>query len=65
MTTEEKFHAAVNVIRSLPKNGMYKFDNCQIIIAVYTLSKRYNNKQYKQLKNLIRTQNFNDHLKFS
>jgi hypothetical protein len=25
MTTEEKFNAAVNVIRSLPKNGNYLF----------------------------------------
>ncbi|KAK5648714.1 hypothetical protein RI129_003606 [Pyrocoelia pectoralis] len=31
MTTEEKFHAAVNVIRSLPKNGSYQPSNALML----------------------------------
>ncbi|XP_025833389.1 acyl-CoA-binding domain-containing protein 5 [Agrilus planipennis] len=39
MTTEEKFNAAVNVIRSLPKNGSYQPSN-QMLLSFY--------KYYKQ-----------------
>lgn len=40
MTTEEKFNAAVNVIRSLPKNGKVIF---QYIFNTYTYSFMFTN----------------------
>ncbi|XP_053988789.1 acyl-CoA-binding domain-containing protein 5 [Hylaeus volcanicus] len=39
MTTEEKFHAAVNVIRSLPKNGAYQPSN-EIMLRFYAYFKQ-------------------------
>ncbi|XP_043258402.1 acyl-CoA-binding domain-containing protein 5 [Colletes gigas] len=39
MTTEEKFHAAVNVIRSLPKNGVYQPSN-EIMLRFYAYYKQ-------------------------
>lgn len=48
MTTEEKFHAAVNVIRSLPKNGTYKI----LLLPnykCYIYYKRYDNEATKKI----------------
>ncbi|XP_076293615.1 uncharacterized protein LOC143215392 [Lasioglossum baleicum] len=39
MTTEEKFHAAVNVIRSLPKNGAYQPSN-EVMLRFYAYYKQ-------------------------
>lgn len=39
MTTEEKFNAAVNVIRSLPKNGAYQPSN-EILLRFYSYYKQ-------------------------
>lgn len=39
MTTEEKFHAAVNVIRSLPKNGSYQPSN-ELMLRFYSYYKQ-------------------------
>ena len=39
MTTEEKFHAAVNVIRSLPKNGAYQPSN-EVMLRFYSYYKQ-------------------------
>ncbi|XP_043490946.1 acyl-CoA-binding domain-containing protein 5 [Polistes fuscatus] len=39
MTTEEKFNAAVNVIRSLPKNGAYQPSN-EIMLRFYSYYKQ-------------------------
>ncbi|KAK4884535.1 hypothetical protein RN001_000806 [Aquatica leii] len=39
MTTEEKFHAAVNVIRSLPKNGSYQPSN-ELMLRFYAYFKQ-------------------------
>ncbi|KAF2885392.1 hypothetical protein ILUMI_20790 [Ignelater luminosus] len=39
MTTEEKFNAAVNVIRSLPKNGSYQPSN-ELMLRFYALFKQ-------------------------
>lgn len=42
MTTEEKFHAAVNVIRSLPKNGSYQPSN-ELMLRFYAYFKQATN----------------------
>ncbi|CAH1116497.1 unnamed protein product [Phaedon cochleariae] len=39
MTTEQKFHAAVNVIRSLPKNGSYQPSN-ELMLRFYSYFKQ-------------------------
>lgn len=39
MTTEDKFHAAVNVIRSLPKNGAYQPSN-EVMLRFYSYYKQ-------------------------
>ncbi|XP_046613189.1 acyl-CoA-binding domain-containing protein 5 [Neodiprion virginianus] len=39
MTTEEKFHAAVNVIRNLPKNGAYQPSN-ELMLRFYSYYKQ-------------------------
>ncbi|XP_012251771.1 acyl-CoA-binding domain-containing protein 5 isoform X2 [Athalia rosae] len=39
MTTEEKFHAAVNVIRNLPKNGAYQPSN-ELMLRFYAYFKQ-------------------------
>lgn len=39
MTTEEKFHAAVNVIRNLPKNGSYQPSN-ELMLKFYSYFKQ-------------------------
>ncbi|GLV36434.1 uncharacterized protein CBL_08925 [Carabus blaptoides fortunei] len=39
MSTEEKFHAAVNVIRSLPKNGSYQPSN-ELMLRFYAFFKQ-------------------------
>ncbi|XP_076160905.1 uncharacterized protein LOC143143498 [Ptiloglossa arizonensis] len=49
MTTEEKFHAAVNVIRSLPKNGAYQPSN-EIMLRFYAYYKQATDGPCQQLK---------------
>ncbi|XP_015434160.1 PREDICTED: acyl-CoA-binding domain-containing protein 5 [Dufourea novaeangliae] len=49
MTTEEKFHAAVNVIRSLPKNGAYQPSN-EIMLRFYAYYKQATEGPCQQTK---------------
>ncbi|KAI5697019.1 acyl-CoA-binding domain-containing protein 5 isoform X3 [Diaphorina citri] len=49
MTTEEKFHAAVNVIRNLPKNGAYQPSN-DLMLRFYSYFKQATEGPCKQPK---------------